>query len=97
VQAPLVGRADWFPLVRENTGRAGVFAPPDIGFPDDGVVAESANDGPGWLFSDLDLGAVRSLRDRGEVGNYNDWNSQHPAASAAVETVTLGAGASAGG
>jgi len=97
VQAPLVGRADWFALVRENTGRAGVFAPPDTGFPDDGVVAESANDGPGWLFSDLDLGAVRSLRDHGEVGNYNDWDSQYPTASAAVETVTLGADASAGG
>jgi predicted amidohydrolase len=33
VQAPLVGRSDWCAGCEENTGRAGIYGPPDRGWP----------------------------------------------------------------
>jgi predicted amidohydrolase len=39
VQAPTVGLAPWSPAVDDNHGAAAIYAPPDRGFPDNGVVA----------------------------------------------------------
>ncbi len=41
VQAVTAGRAPWSPALDENTGEAAVYAPMDIGFPDDGVLART--------------------------------------------------------
>ena len=46
VQAPLVGAVDWSPAVDMNRGAAGVFGPPDLGFPEDGVIAQGEMDKP---------------------------------------------------
>ena len=59
VQAPLVGTVDWSPAVDVNRGAAGVFGPPDLGFPEDGVMAQGEMDKPCWV-----AGAARSRRDR---------------------------------
>lgn len=92
VQAPLVGDVDWLPLMATNHGRAGVFSPPDDGFPEDGVIAEGADQSPGWLWVDLDIEAARRLRAEGQVGNYDDWPHQHGVVAEAVERVTLAPG-----
>ena len=42
VQAPTVGAADWCPAVDLNTGAAAIYGPPDHGFPDTGILAETA-------------------------------------------------------
>jgi predicted amidohydrolase len=46
VQSPTVGEAPWSPAVDVNRGAAGVYGPPDLGFPDDGVLALGELDRP---------------------------------------------------
>jgi predicted amidohydrolase len=84
VQAPTVGIAPWSIAVDENVGAAGVFAPADHGFPDDGVVALGALDAPGWLVADLDLEALDHVRRDGQVLGHRDWDRDgHLAAAVA--------------
>lgn len=73
VQAPTVGVASWSIAVDENVGAAGVFAPPDRGLPDDGVVAFGAYNEPGWVIADLDLDAIARVRADGQVLGHLDW------------------------
>ena len=74
VQAPTVGHAAWSIAVDDNVGAAGVYGPPDRGFPDDGVVALGAYCEPGWVIADLDLAAVAEVRRDGQVLNHQDWH-----------------------
>ena len=74
VQAPTVGLAPWSIAVDENVGAAGVFAPADRGFPDDGVVALGALNEPGWLVADVDLAALDRVRACGQVLGHRDWD-----------------------
>ena len=76
VQSPTVGEALWSPAVDVNVGAAGVFGPPDLGFPADGVVAMGAMNEPQWLYADLDLGAVARVRREGKVFNDKHWAEQ---------------------
>jgi predicted amidohydrolase len=73
VQAPTVGVAPWSIAVDDNTGSAGVFAPPDRGFPDDGVLALGAYCAPGWTIAELDLEAIAKVRGDGQVLGHRDW------------------------
>lgn len=72
IQAPTAGTADWSPALDFNTGRAGVFTPVDIGFPDDGVLAQGADQSP-WLIANLPLARLASVRRHGQVANFADW------------------------
>jgi predicted amidohydrolase len=93
VQAPTVGLAPWSIAVDENVGAAGVFAPADRGFPDDGVVALGALDAPGWLVADLDLDALARVRRDGQVLGHRDWDrAEHLAGEVAHATLAPAAG-----
>lgn len=85
VQSPLVGEAPWSPAVDVNRGAAGVFGPPDRGFPDDGVLALGTMDRPEWLIADLDLAAVAQVREQGQVLNLRHWPEQDAALLRPVE------------
>ena len=76
VQSPLVGEAPWSAAIDVNVGAAGVYAPPDRGFPDDGVVAQGRLNEPGWVYADIDLNAVDTVRRSGQVFNDRDWAEQ---------------------
>ena len=76
VQAVTVGAAPWSAAVDLNRGAAGVFAPPDHGFPEDGVLALGGLDQPGWTAADIDLAALRALRDAGAVRCPAHWPEQ---------------------
>lgn len=76
VQAPVVGAAEWTPALDESHGAAGVFGPPDLGFPEDGVVALGAVDVPGWVFAEVDLDAVTRVRREGAVFGFAHWGEQ---------------------
>jgi predicted amidohydrolase len=76
VQSPTVGEAPWSPAVDVNRGAAGVYGPPDRGFPEDGVVASGEIDAAQWLFAEVDLTRVAELRKDGGVLNHRDWNDQ---------------------
>jgi predicted amidohydrolase len=89
VQAPTVGEAAWSEAVDTNVGAAGVFAPPDVGFPNDGLIASGELNRPGWLCAEIDLDEAAHVRKSGQVLNYRDWSSQTSAAGLAVERVAL--------
>lgn len=76
VQAPTVGLADWCPAVDENVGRAAIYGPPDRGFPETGILAETAMDAPGWAVAAVDLAKVHAVRREGAVLNHLHWDEQ---------------------
>jgi hypothetical protein len=91
VQAVTVGEAGWLPPAARSTGAAGVYGPPDLGFPEDGMIAVGKIDAAGWTYADVAVEAVRKVRTEGSVLTLFDWPRQAPAA-ATVEPVALGAG-----
>ena len=76
VQAPLVGAVDWSPAVDINRGAAGVFGPPDLGFPEDGVIAQGEMDKPCFVTARLDLDVIARVRAEGQVFNHRHWDEQ---------------------
>lgn len=74
--APTVGEAPWSPAVDENHGWAAVYATPDRGFPDDGVLARGELDQPGWITAELDFDRLRAARDTAQVFTRRDWDGQ---------------------
>lgn len=77
LRAPTVGEAPWSRAIDKNLGAAGIYGPVDRGFPDDGVIAESAPEAPGWLYATLDLARLDFVRRHGQVRNFADWPGQH--------------------
>ncbi len=89
VQAPTVGDAAWSEAIDTNVGAAGVFAPPDLGFPEDGVIALGQINRPQWVHAELDLERVAGVRTRGRVLGYQDWPQQARAVGLPVERTPL--------
>jgi predicted amidohydrolase len=77
VQATTITPADASPKLNVPTGAAAVYAPPDRGFPDDGVLAIGKINEPQWVYTELDLAAIDQVRQHGEALNYQDWNGQN--------------------
>lgn len=76
VHAPTVGLCDFCPAVDENTGSAAIYGPPDVGFPPNGILAETPLNQPGWAFADVDLAAIAHVRRDGAVLNHQHWPEQ---------------------
>jgi predicted amidohydrolase len=74
VQAPTVGTAPWSIAVDDNVGAAGVYGPPDRGFPDDGVIAQGTYCAAGLVVAEIDLAAVARVRSDGQVLGHRDWD-----------------------
>jgi predicted amidohydrolase len=82
-QASLVGEVDWSPAVDINRGASGVYGPPDLGFPENGVLAQGEMDRPCWVAARLDLDAVARVREEGQVFNHRQWGEQRVVAPVA--------------
>lgn len=79
-QAPTVGVAPWSIAVDENVGAAGIFAPCDRGFPDDGVVSLGTLNTSQLLVGEVDLARIDAVRADGQVLGHRDWdNPEHVA------------------
>jgi len=89
VAAPLVGEAAWSPAIDVNRGRAGIFGPPDIGFPDSGIIALGDLDAPGFVNASVDLDLVTQVRRSGQVLNFAHWPEQPGATELAAAVVDL--------
>ncbi|MEM9267903.1 MAG: carbon-nitrogen hydrolase family protein [Pseudomonadota bacterium] len=76
VVSATVGSAAWCPAVDENVGQGAVFGPPDLGFPEDGVLARGPRDTLGWVRADVDLSAIARVRSEGHVRNHAHWPEQ---------------------
>jgi predicted amidohydrolase len=80
------GNAPWSAALDENFGVAGVFVPPDLQLPADGVVAAGAGDAP-WLVCDAPVALTRRARTEGAVLNARDWAAGDRATARPVEVV----------
>ncbi len=76
VHAPTVGEALWCPAVDENVGAAALYGPPDLGFPETGILAQTALNTPGWAMADIHLDAIAHVRRAGAVFNHQHWHEQ---------------------
>ena len=86
--SPTVGEAPWSPAVDVNNGWAAIYATPDRGFPDDGVLARGEMNKPGWITTTLDFDLLRAAREQAQVFTRKDWDGQSRP-SLAVEKVAL--------
>ena len=76
VHAPTVGACDFCPAVDVNTARASIYGPPDRGFPENGIFAETDLNVSGWAIADVSLDAIHDLRRDGGVLNHMHWPEQ---------------------
>ena len=53
-------------------GTAAIYTPIDIGFPEDGILANTQSEGHNLVFADLELEVMRIARFNGQVRNYED-------------------------
>lgn len=74
-QAVTAGLAPWSPALDVNTGEAAVYAPMDVGFPADGVLAQTAGEQL-WAIAGLDFAAFAASRSQAQVANDRDWPGQ---------------------
>ncbi len=74
--ASLVGEAPWTDVADITTGAGGIFGPPDVGFPDTGVLAEGTLCKPGWTYAEVDPAAIAHVRADGRVLNRTHWSEQ---------------------
>jgi predicted amidohydrolase len=93
VQAPTVGAAAWNEAIDVTTGAAGVFCPPDRGFPETGVLALGQIDRAGWVHAEADLAAVAEVRRDGGVLNMSHWPEQQDGRLARLQAIDLRAAA----
>lgn len=77
VQSPTVGQADWSEAVDANIGAAAIYTPVDYGFPADGVLTIGELNAAQWVFADLELNRIATVRQQGQVFNYRDWPGQY--------------------
>jgi predicted amidohydrolase len=89
VHAPTVGAAPWSPALDDNHGAAAVYAPPDLGVMENGILAIGEMDRAQWVFADVDLDMPARVREAGEVLNYRDWAAQDAPGIAPAEVVSL--------
>ncbi len=60
----------------ENVGRASIYGPPDRGWPETGILAETALNLPGWAVAEVSLAAIAEVRATGGVLNKAHWPEQ---------------------
>ena len=87
VHAPTVGPAEWCPAVDANTGAAALYGPPDLGFPETGILAQTALNAPGWAMAEVSLNAIARVRREGAVFNHRHWDEQHNRLNRAVQII----------
>ncbi|NOT85134.1 MAG: carbon-nitrogen hydrolase family protein [Methylococcaceae bacterium] len=76
VQASVVGNAPWSEAVDVNIGAAAIYTPVDRSFPDNGILAMGELNAVQWVYADISLSAIATVRQQGQVFNYRDWPLQ---------------------
>jgi len=89
VHAPTVGLAPWSGTLDVNRGAAGVYGPPDDGFPDSGVIAQGPLDAGHVLVADIDRAAIAQVRADGQVLLRTHWPEQGGGGAPPCEIVRL--------
>ncbi|GJM03344.1 MAG: amidohydrolase [Rhodomicrobium sp.] len=88
IQSALIGHCEWSPSTDVNYGAAGIYGPPDLGFPETGVIAGGALNEPNWVMAEIDLDKIDQLRREGAVRPFDHWPEQ--VASLGEQAAALG-------
>jgi predicted amidohydrolase len=62
--------------IDEATGAGGIFCPPDLGFPANGILALGDMGHPGWTIAEIDTDQIQNVRKNGVVLNRAHWIDQ---------------------
>jgi len=73
VHSATVGLVPWCPAVDENHGAAGIYAPSDGFWPQNGIVASGTLDNPGWIKAEIDRTLISQSRKEGRILTWRDW------------------------
>lgn len=76
IQSATVGEASWSEAVDINFGAAAVYTPVDRGFPADGIAAIGELNKTQWVYAEISLKEITTVRAQGQVFNYRDWPLQ---------------------
>jgi predicted amidohydrolase len=76
VQSVAIGDSSWLAGFGRIVGYAGAFGPPDLGAHESGIIAQSKNKHPEWVYATLDLKAVDRIRGDTIIANQLEWSSQ---------------------
>jgi predicted amidohydrolase len=76
VQSCLVGEAPWSEAVDVNIGASAVYTPVDRGYPDNGILVAGELNAVQWVYADVSLEGIATVRAEGQVFNYRDWPLQ---------------------
>jgi predicted amidohydrolase len=83
IQSPAIGDASWLPDFGRLVGFSAIYAPPDLGPRESGVISQGRGEEPGWVYGDLDLAAIDRIRGSAVIANAHEW-SAHTNIGAAV-------------
>ncbi|MBY0462805.1 MAG: hypothetical protein K2Q34_06460 [Alphaproteobacteria bacterium] len=72
INAVALGKVDCDEFCDLALGAAAIYTPIDIGFPEDGILANDLSSTHNLIFADLDLDAMSMTRLKGQVRNYED-------------------------
>lgn len=75
--APCVGAGIGCPAMGASSGAAAIYGPPDLGFPETGILAEGRQNEPGWVFAEIEQDSVARVRKEGHVRNFAHWAEQN--------------------
>lgn len=76
-QSPLVGAFAKSEVIDVNVGKAGIFAPPDLGFTEDGILKEGQLNANEMIVATLDWSKIEKVRARGQMRNFSDMQLPH--------------------
>jgi predicted amidohydrolase len=76
VMSPIVGQIDWSAAQEIYIGAAGIYTPPDVGFPGNGVLVQGELNADQTIIATLELSKVDHVREYGQVLNHRDWELQ---------------------
>ncbi len=60
------------------TGQAAILGPVDVGFPDDGILAQGKKDEISLVTADISFQKLTSVRRHGQVRNFEDMTGEYP-------------------
>jgi len=71
-QSSLIGKVTWSDMIDINTGQSAVYCPADIGFPEEGILAQSQLNIPTIIYANLSWDKLMHARQHGEMRNFAD-------------------------
>lgn len=71
-QSCLIGKVTWSDIVDINAGQSAVYCPADLGFPEEGLLAQAHLNMPMTIYADLTWDKLTHARQHGEMRNFQD-------------------------